>query len=503
MTTGSMMRIDAVTRVAFIVLFAIFHFQSSLFTANQNIYMAKGLAKAGHGFLADDWFVRQIEEVPIFSALVSIVHGFGQDSLFYVFHGILAGIFAFALTDIAEAAVFKRVDPRYRLQARLVFFALFFLVNIKDGPLTAGLAVQFILGDVFQPSAFGVFFLLSLALYLRGHHIFAAVSAAVAVVVFPVYVILASSLVLCFIAVDIYQRRYATAAGMAVSTILLVAPIMAYVVLSLSPESAESLAAANSVLVHERIPHHTLASSWLTTGGMVKIGIMLAGLGAAAGHRQLLFISAGVSAVATALTAIQIVSSSDALALLYPWRASVLLYPLAVTLLLAHVGWATGYGLHRIVGDGPRVRWGVPVSCAIVVSACVAVSAPPISPPTETGNELMSLASAVQAAARPGEVYLVPIYSERFRIAAGVPIFVDYKSHPYAGSAASVWKSRIDLAKAYYEASDEESARRALALINKEQVITHIVYPADYTGFRPGFLVPAVTASDGTAYIVE
>jgi hypothetical protein len=81
------------------------------------------------------------------------------------------------------------------------------------------------------------------------------------------------------------------------------------------------------------------------------------------------------------------------------------------------------------------------------------------------------------------DTYLIPLNFEDFRLAAGVPVFVDWKSHPYRDSELLEWYERVRLARAFYEANDAAGARAALDEIDKRAHITHVVVNKSANGF--------------------
>ena len=87
------------------------------------------------------------------------------------------------------------------------------------------------------------------------------------------------------------------------------------------------------------------------------------------------------------------------------------------------------------------------------------------------------IVACARRTAAAGQTYLVPLQYEEFRLATGLPIFVDTKSHPYKDTEIVEWSERMRLAGAFYEAPDAAEAAAALAAIERRQKITHVVAP--------------------------
>ena len=73
----------------------------------------------------------------------------------------------------------------------------------------------------------------------------------------------------------------------------------------------------------------------------------------------------------------------------------------------------------------------------------------------------------------------MPLDFEHFRLQAGVPIFVDWKSSPYRSGEIIVWYQRAALAAEFYGAGTAAEAAVALARIQQLQTVTHVVLVRD------------------------
>jgi hypothetical protein len=115
--------------------------------------------------------------------------------------------------------------------------------------LEGGLAGQRILGEVFQPSSFGIFLIISIYLFLIDYRILALIALALAASVHPTYLLSAGSLVLSFM-VLVYQEERSVNKALQIGVIafILVLPILIYV--------------ATSFRSSEQIWHHRRKESW-------------------------------------------------------------------------------------------------------------------------------------------------------------------------------------------------------------------------------------------------
>jgi hypothetical protein len=474
------------------LIFALCYTQYPLYSSNQNQYFLHGLADSGNGNLAEDWLANTADPTPVFSALIRLADSiFHAPALCYAFYALLMGAFLYATVSIVQSVCGIR---RTRWGAFVfpflligVYSALMRLVLSRAiGPewtylLEGGVAGQRILGTVFEPSVFGVFLVVSIAFFLHGRPVAAILGAVLAATFHPTYLLAAATLTAAYLLILLWEavkgpmgeRTASLLRVLAAGTVAFVSvlPILGYVVHNFASASPAETAQAWSILVQYRIPHHAVVGAWFNPTAAVQLAVVGCGLVAARGTR--LFPVLLVSVVAAAgLTAVQLVSGSDALALLFPWRLSIYLVPLSVALVL---GRAVVFIADRI----PVAPDVLPATVRLGGVACVAVLAlagtaryyRDFSDQRNKPDRPMMAFVAGQTV--PGDVFLIPIKMEDFRLATGAPIFVDDKSIPYRAADVLEWYRRILFAKNFYRTPTCE----ALGPLRAEG-ITHIVLPA-------------------------
>src|SRR5205085_10071677 len=118
------------------------------------------------------------------------------------------------------------------------------------------------------------------------------------------------------------------------TTLLVVLPVAIDSVIRFAPTTREQFEQAQRILVEFRLPHHAIVGRWFDWIAGLQVAGIAVGLIALRRSRLfpvlLIAFLGGVS-----LTALQIVTGSNTLALLFPWRISVLLVPVATVALLA------------------------------------------------------------------------------------------------------------------------------------------------------------------------
>lgn len=488
---GGLLRKSAAFLLAALIV-GLCYTQYPLYSSNQNQYFLHGLAASGNGNLAEDWLANTADPTPVFSAMVWLVDSlFRAPWLFYLSYALLMAVFIYASVSVVQSVCGLR---RTKLGAFVfpvlllgVYSALMRLVLSRAiGPdwtyfLEGGVAGQRILGTVLEPSVFGVFLVVSIALFLNGRPFAAVLAAVLAATVHPTYLLGAAALTAAYLFVllreaahtPIGERARAVRRSLAVGAVAFVAvlPILAYVVRNFTAAAPADAAQAWSILVHYRIPHHAVVGAWFNPTAAAQLALIVIGLACSRGSRlfPVFLISA---AAATILTLIQMATASDALALLFPWRLSIYLVPLSTAVVLGRVVVFVSERIAVARNAVPGViRAG---GVAFVAVLALAGAARYYRDFSEQGKKPdRPLMAFVRGAAAPGNVFLIPIKMEDFRLATGAPIFVDDKSIPYRAADVLEWYRRILLAKDFYRNPTCEALEPLRA-----EGITHLVLPA-------------------------
>jgi len=499
------------------LVFAFSYQQAPLYSSNQNTYLLHSLAQAKIGFLKDDWLAKTVDPFPVFSALGSGTIQWVGEKFFYIEYIAVLAIFAYSILGIMALAWPVR---RHRLQYILCSVAMIGLYSgvlteviqhapylnryaIHFGPsglLASGLANQSLLDPTFQPSVFAALIVYSIYAFTNKKPHVAAVALALAAAFHASYII-SATLLTCIYSLILAQQRRNIRAGIwpAVIVALLLLPLVVYTRLNFGPSSAEASARAAAILVEFRIPHHALPQKWFN--GVAAFQLILVALGIHTCKEPVIKkILIGISACAVLLTLVQLATGSYSIALLFPWRVSVFV---------------------------------VPISSAILISALISQMMPTIGQPSPTmktaAMSMLTLASLfaiylaihrlerlvnqpltgdaesysfVTQSAVPGDIYLIPSDLQNFRVGAKVPVFVDFKSHPYKDVEVLEWYRRVILIDKIY-AMKGDAACDALLTIRKSSKISHLVYPANKAVPQCGFLSETHHGKDIAIYKFE
>ncbi len=471
------------------VLFTLAYSQAPLFTSNQNQYFLHGLAKAGWGDLSADWLANTLDPTPIFSGLVLITYRLlAWPPIFYLYFGGLSGIYLFSLLGISQE-IFQIGQTRL---SRWLFLTVFSSLNaaalrfvlvrslganwayLFDG----GVAGQRLLGEVLQPSTFGVLLLLAIYLFLRGKTLWSVLPIILAATIHPTYLLSAGVLTATFMGITLWeQRNLRQPLRLGALALLGVLPIVLWIAWVFSATHPDSMFEARKLLVEFRIPHHALPAEWWDATVPVKITLMLAALYLAR-RTRLFYILLAPFLVASLLTVLQIITANRVLALLFPWRISTVLMPLALAVLIAAALQWFCARFAAFTQSRERALLNISLITAVllalagagifVVNAWERASSP--------DREMMAFVVENFAA---GQVYAVPLHMQDFRLETGTPVFVEFKSIPYKDIEVLEWYRRVRMAGRLYRAETAADGCATLEELAAEG-ITHVVLPYDH-----------------------
>lgn len=487
--------------------FAVAYTQSPLFYSNQNQYLLHGLSSGGYGHLSSDWLANTRDPTPLFSASVTAGYRYlGLGSLQAAYFLIV--ISYFLSTRWLVSALPAARDTR---SFRLAFAALFTaahaaIVRLASVELTGidypwylqcGVANQYLLGPGLQPSAFGVAILASLAAFANGRVVLASALAGLACAFHSTYLIPVGLILIGIVLATVRPggRGGPPAFLGLVAASVLIAPSAAYTLFTFGPRTAHTFEEAQRILAEIRIPHHALIDRWFAEPDAFQLAWIVLGL-ALLWRSRLFLVAALAAAGGLVLSLVQYATGDLSLALLFPWRISVVLVPVATAAVAA-----------LLASRVPPSRLVEAIAAATVLALAAAGTWVMVEGKGyQTNDAELAMLNTVRDHARGGEVYLlpvkfppighgrgtasttftppprpkpgsnlIPVDLQRFRLHTGAPIYVDFKSVPYFDLEVLEWQRRLRQCEAWY-AGDWTALGRAQEL--RSEGITHVVAPA-------------------------
>ena len=456
------------------LVFGVSYSHLPLYSSNQNTYFLHGLADGGLGFLERDWLARTTDPFPVFSFLVNITFRNLHEYTFNCYYLAVLGVYIYSILGIASHT--HKIDSsgtKYLTYFAFVTFlhsALFDKV-FSETP-TYGLAGQYILGPVFQPSTFGVFIVLSICVFLRGKPFLAILCSSVAATFHPTYLLSAAILTSSYMMIIFKENKdIKKALLLGVTAFILILPVLCYTYFSFGPTSTENLSRAQSILV-DHISGHAKISYWFGIDAVLQIFIVVVALYMV--RKKKLFPVLFLSFLASVLlTIIQAISGSKGLALLFPWRISVFLVPISSCLIVASIVSAGFQKFHHQISKQEKIIKSRILLAMFVLALSGGVITIRCFVNAKKADNIPAM-NFVAATRQPSNLYLIPIEMGRFRLYTGVPIFVDRSSHPYKDIEVIEWYERIQIANKFYQARGE-AACSILREILSNYGITHVV----------------------------
>jgi hypothetical protein len=497
------------------IVFVVAYTQSPLGFSNQNQYLLHAEALAPDSLLAEDWLAQTRDPTPLFTAWVALTRfGFPALSIFASYAAILV-LYVASLASILSSTVGL---PTTRA-GRTMLFALLLLTHTAiwrwlsvqafgvDYPwyFQCGVAGQYILGAGFQPSVFGVLLVASLAAFLKNRTILAVACAVGACAMHFTYLLPATLLGIGYlVATYRTEGRKPTLRLLGLAMLGLV-PVLAWNAIRFQPTDAATFAEAQRLLAEVRIPHHALVHRWFDPLAQLQIaGFVLA---IVLVRRLPLAVVMLVALVCSAiLTAIAAFTGWHLLALLFPWRVSAVLVPVATALLIGRLAMLFESRGGRI---GELIAWPVILaSLAFGVWHFFDTIGYNMNNASEQGlydhlnrtrnrGDLFLIPTRIPALSdrrgnisttftpppRPANRSLIPVDLQRFRLAGGVPIYIDFKAIPYSDVEVLEWHRRVVQTQEWYKAAKWGEALPEL----RRAGITHVVVPADAPIHDPHF----------------
>jgi hypothetical protein len=521
MTTGAPLPPNGCKTIHYLLVAATFaaaYGQAALYYSNQNQYFLHGFALADVGLLPEDWLAGTLDPTPLFSQLTARTMTYLDPWVFHLYHALLVGIYAAAMLDLF--VVLSRRASRWPVFALLFVFihsaALRWMSYHWIWPqafrldypwyFQAGVASHYLLGGMFQPSVFGVLLLAGLSLFLRDRLVLSSLCIAGAATMHNTYLLPGAMLTAGFLTQLGLERRYRAGLMVGLPTLALVLPTVIHSLQTFAPTSAEQFARAQDILANDRIPHHCRVDRWLDVVAVLQIVWVLIGL-MLVWQTRLFAVLAVCVALSSLLTVAQVMTQSDLLALLFPWRISAVLVPVATTIVLS-----------RLVGawpDSSRAtdRWPLAAFLGLLALAAAGIGISVGRQAFQSPVDDLPLMNFVREHKKPGDVYLLPVKVpsrqkvsadrirsissdfkppvdkqkdarlipldlQQFRLHAEAPILVDFKSIPYKDVEVIEWYDRLLFADEVQELLKKGEVRKALRRL-RERGVTHVVQPAE------------------------
>lgn len=434
-----------------------------LYSINQNTKFLHGLAQAFPERLGMDWTANTADGLPAFSALVFVVARYGQPFMFYMIEAaLLACLFCSCFSVLVQIAVASGRSVLYRLACA----AILILLASMSAPFifVDGVGGQYLVRGYLQPSEVGVLFVTAIALALAGQNNLAMIAAAVPAVFHPGYAIPSAIMMSSIFVSGRTSPRY-----LLLAIALIVVP-QADLAFRFAPTNSRAFVDASNILAFERIPQHADPAVWLDAKAYVKFGLGILGFFLA--PRGFLRIALGALLVWAVAGTIAVLSTRWAsLALISPWRASVIIVPVSTLVILARLG--------EFLFRRSALQRFRPIAVALLASLAVVVAGSGVVAKSKEyfARRMPAYVEFVLRNHQPEDVYLTNPSDEGFRLEAMTAQFVSWKTHPYLDREVLEWHRRIGLAREVFGGTrgQHEVDCEALSRLARMYPVTHLL----------------------------
>ncbi len=500
------------------ILFSLSYTQYPLFSSNQNTYFLPGFACAGIGNLASDWLANTRDATPLFSLLVcQSIKWFHNYNIFYFYYGILQAIYFIIFYKLIQLQTRLTSFSRQSLAVAATFLlhaagTRFVLGRILGADwmyvLEGGLANQRMLGSVFQPSVFGVLLLVSVFLALSKKWGWSIGCLALAAWFHPTYLLPSGLLLLAYFTLIWWENSetsrpahklvLAKIIRLGLFYILLILPVFIFTLSNFAFAPSDISHKASAILVHIRIPHHADINNWLNLTTVFQLG-MLIGAFFLTRHRSLKFVLAVPFLLGLGLTLIQVLTRSDQLALLFPWRVSIVLVPLAMSiwtvwLIEKLLPQNRSYSLPGFPSNKLNQAFsflGIAIILLSVLTGCIRFY---LDLKRYAAAPEIPLYQYVKDHLSKDDLYLIPPKMENFRLSATAAVYADFKSSPYYAEEVVEWYRRLVNVNQFYKTPSCEGLQ---AFANEG--VNQVVFPKTIS-LNCSSLIPQLETDQYTLY---
>lgn len=169
-------------------------------------------------------------------------------------------------------------------------------------------------------------------------------------------------------------------------------------------------------------------------------------------------------------------TGNQSLTLLFPWRMSTFLVPIGTSLILAKFVSFVFQVLNKRISRVVRSLRTVSIAAIILLGSLGVHQTITLLNTPRAG--LTASAMFMTSTYQPGDLYLIPPDMELLRLAAKVPIFIDYKSNPYKDTDVIEWFNRVEIANDFYAASGK-TACHMLNNLSDQYGITDVILKSE------------------------
>jgi hypothetical protein len=437
-------------------------------SSNQNHHALHASVLSGFSpTLSEDWFYKTTDPFPLATLITALFLKLGPGGMYFLYFVVIECFVLAWILFLASRGSRTNLPSSY-LESGLIVLTALVLGRLTG--LSSGVAYQTILSSMWQPSEAGVLLVLFALLFASGYVLSSAACAALAVALHPSIAFGAVILVASACVRLVAERQWKEVFTLTGAFTLLILPAVLSTIIQFMPTSKELAAEASHILAREKIPFHAIVTEWITKADITRVCmIIMAGSLLLNINQRLAYVMFISLIICCALTLTIAIIDDDRVSLLFPWRVSSVLAPIALVTIIYTLYTSLPLPWRRAICSYRLTKLAL---VTIVLSASgiqftkwyynypafrpsywIKATFTGIVESKEVQDRLLRLEVINWATRRdsPKGVYLIPLDFEQFRIKSGRPIFVDWKTHPFKDVEVIEWKRRIDVAKRSFD----------------------------------------------------
>ena len=436
--------------------------------SNQNVYLFQAYILNNPNILQNDWLSTTKDGNYIFSQFTFFLMEINEylPKLINKFFEI---IFFYFLLKI----IFNNEEKN-----NLILISIILILSVIAyymGVGFNGIKNQHILGEVYQPSIFNVFFIPSIHFFLRKNFylsiIFLAVPPLFHPSIIPTTMVLGFIYTLLIIRNDLKKTAFFLLFG-----IFLISPSIFFAFKS-QLSTTEDLRIAHDILANFRVPHHS-DISFLGKRDIVSFLILIFGSLLCSNKNLKLILILGLTYILISLFLVSYLQSNT-IKLMFLHRLNVLLIPIAYFVIIKEIYTFFDNKINLSI----KIEKFKKLSQSLFYLVITILFLIGLNININANKNFIQKSKLVKTFTNSKDIWLVqsikslkPDIVSQLRLNFSQPLFVDFKTHPSHPKDVIEWKKRIDLADSFFNSKSIEEFNYNLKEILRISKIDFILF---------------------------
>ena len=436
--------------------------------SNQNVYLFQAYILNNPNILQNDWLSTTKDGNYIFSQFTFFLMEINEYLPKFI-NKVFEVLFFYFLLKI----IFNNEEKNNLILISIILILSIIAYYLGIG--FSGIKNQHILGEVYQPSIFNVFFVTSIYFFLRKNFylsiFFLAIPPLFHPSIIPTAIVLGFIYTLLTIRKDLKKTVFFLLLG-----ILLISPSIFFAFKS-QLSTPEDLKNAHDILANFRVPHHS-DISFLGKRDIVSFLILIFGSLLCNDKNLKLILILGLIYILISLFLVSFLQSNT-IKLMFLHRINVVLIPIAYLILIKE----TYKFLNNKINLSIKIEKFKKLSYSFFYFIITILFLISLNININNNNKFVEKSKLVGTFTNNKNIWLVqsikslkPDIISQLRLNFSQPLFVDFKTHPSHPKDIIQWKKRIDLVDSFFNSKSSEEFGYNLNEILKISRIDFILF---------------------------